>query len=449
MKTNVRDTIRKISRYLVLFTGFLVAVVLTVMYAYAVVSILPIVFSYFVSSFSVYASTVVDIAVALGPGLVFLGVLSALGSYQLLKRLYIGTISVCHRVCIYFSLEEAPVSDNGSAEVKVASKKTRIMFLVICVAILGLFIWRLVATDMETQSVSDEQSAITSDMLTYEGPYPTVDELGLTDGLDSVNLTEWEQADVNAVIDTVDSIVAELSEADDFSQHVYFGLDVAGDMESVSNSLLEYMLLDVDESVVSALFKTDSEGVPLNGVGYDMLFDFVTSEDGTVSWMQSDSLAGLSGAEYIDRVNMIYSDGVLYVSNAPEEPDGDLPYAYSAQQTDSMSDHRANVGFSLMSEVLNNHSVSDLTVYTRTTECGTDYYWTGLQTLSRVDYDGMLTKSVLLECVADGSYEMTVVYSVDGEEPGGEMVIRVDTDTTDVTVSVPDASEVRYLTDNM
>ena len=238
MKTNVRDTIRKISRYLVLFTGFLVAVVLTVMYAYAVVSILPIVFSYFVSSFSVYASTVVDIAVALGPGLVFLGVLSALGSYQLLKRLYIGTISVCHRVCIYFSLEEAPVSDNGSAEVKVASKKTRIMFLVICVAILGLFIWRLVATDMETQSVSDEQSAITSDMLTYEGPYPTVDELGLTDGLDSVNLTEWEQADVNAVIDTVDSIVAELSEADDFSQHVYFGLDVAGDMESVSNSLL-------------------------------------------------------------------------------------------------------------------------------------------------------------------------------------------------------------------
>lgn len=443
------DMIRKLSRALIFVTGLLVVVILSGLFIYATISLLPMILSFATSSFLEYASTVTDIIVAAGPGAVFLGVLFGLVGYRLIKWLYMTVMAACHKVAVYFSLEEALDTDGKTLETKTASKKTRIMFAVICLVIIGLFVWQAIVSETNSSDETmDDATTITSEMMTYEGPYPTLDELSLTDGLDSVNLTEWEQANTNLVFDSVDAIVAELSDAPDFSQHVYFGTDISGDMTVVPNTLLEYVTLDMDESVLSNMVAIDADGNWLSGVSYDMLFEFVTADDDTVIWRQSDSMAGLSGAKYLDRVNMICSDGILYVSNAPEEPGAELEYAYTGQDAGDMSTHKATIGTSLMDMVTVNHSVSDVMAYTRTTQYGMDYYWTGSQLLERGDYVGTLTKSVLLECVADGSYEMTVVYSVNGDEPGGEMVFRVNTDTTDVTVSVPDASEVRYITDN-
>lgn len=444
----IQTQIRKLSRVMLYVVFFVVAAILYGLFAYVVVSLLPVVLSFFTSGFSGYVETELDAIVAVGGGAVFLGVLAAMVGYQLLKRFFLLILKLCHKACVYFSLEEGPVDKNGKPiEVKHASKKTRIMLLVLCLLVLVLLVWRALfsqTVSSSTDSDTTDISAASEAMMTYEGPYPTIEEMGLTSDMDAVDLSEWTKTDSSTALDAVEPILTDLDNADEFSQHTYFGMNIAGDMDAVGNTLVEYTLLDTDEAVLAAVIGADADGNSVNGVSYDMEFSLTADDEGKPVWMQSNSLAGLAGAAYVDRVNMIYSDGILYVNNAPKEPGGELVYSYTAQSNTDMEEHRANIGSSLMQLMMVNHSVSSLDAYVRTTDYGTDYYFVGSSEIDRGSYVGTLTKTVLLEQMSDGTYEATIVYSLSGDEPGGEMVFRVDTDTSDVTVDVPATEDVRW-----
>ena len=58
-----------------------------------------------------------------------------------------------------------------------------------------------------------------------------------------------------------------------------------------------------------------------------------------------------------------------------------------------------------------------------------------------------LTKTVLMDCLDDGAYEITVVYALEGTDADGILVINAETDTVNVVVESPDVNDVYFLSE--
>ena len=460
-QTSGRHALKKLARFGFGFLTGCIWLFAAFMVVYTVVVILlPMLSVFAVESLSVSSDKFADVLVLAGGCTVCLSVLTALFLWKGLCWMTVVAKRFYHWLCNRWNIGSASDSDTDDSAGSSCNKKfSRLSVIVIIAAILlmiGCVVWYASSHNKDDAAMDNVSDAVENvidgelggSMLAPVEPYPTVDEAGLLSHLHQANTDEWVSADFDDTTDAMQSIIQSVQTADTYDSSLQIGFDVDGDIKSAGDKLLTYAGADMSSNTVANLVSDLSQS---NGVFYDMSFARMTDTDGDVCWRQYNSYAGTEMAAYAPGMEIIYGDGYMYLSQVPSNPGETLKYAYAGDKVKAddatlVNSYQAGVVFEVLQSMFVNFAVDsdDVLVYKQVSNYGTSYLYEMTEQLSRGDYESV-TKTVLLDCVAEGVYDVTITYVLNGTNTNDALVIHSVLDTTDVSVQLPDVDDVYFV----
>lgn len=447
-----KSNMRRLFQFLCRFGfGCLTAVLLCLgilFYAVVIATVLPSVLYLLTEHYLTVIASDMDVWLCVGSVTIVIAVLVAFVSWRLLC-LFWNLMTGAYRNWVQrwgLCKNGDGVNSSDTVTQQPVSFRSKVVAFVVLVCALSFLIFVIYQNVTEDDAGQDSTtSALSEDMLTYEGPYPTLDEKDLTLSANDLNMSEWTESDAS-ITDDMSNAVSLVTNAKNFENKVKVGFTYSGNADEVADLLVTCAEKDTADGEISKLMPDD---VTHSGVFYDMSF---TMKDDV--WRQFDSVAGLTGAAYMDGVEMIYADNKLYVSTAPSEPGVETDVKYTATEVD-MDGYNATVVYSLLNGLLTNEAAADgLKAYTKETDDGMDYYYvsSGEQSFFSEAQGRSLSvsiqKQVLFETVDTGLYDAHVVYTIVGGEGSdafsGTIAFSVESNLVPDAVNVPDASVVQF-----
>ena len=315
-------------------------------------------------------------------------------------------------------------------------------------AIFMCVIMLLAGCAQQTDLVNDGSmgiKAVTSAPVFCESIY----DAGLLDNMNAVQLEEWVPAGFDIIQDDMQAIVRSVQQAQSYESSLRVGFDINGDVSQVGEDLLVYVGMDMTADSVSNLITDLRQS---NGVFYDTDFSRAVSTSGDVSWEQRDNCTRFLDGGYRNGFETVYANGYQYSTYTGPQTNPDVTYFYVGNQVDaaaaaSMDDYQFDLLFDLLQPVLVSCSVDaeDVAAYRCDKTWGTSYFYKMTEQL--FGQYAVLTKTVLMDCLDDGAYEITVVYALEGTDVDGILVINAETDTVNVVVESPDVNDVYFLSE--
>lgn len=429
----VQTCMRNVMKYLLAFlVGSLWALIDGLLIYVSIVWLLPFLVMLVVQQFPfpVDSDNTLDVILLMGGPVICFSVLFAVGVCKWLKQ----SVTLGKKMYRYLGVKLSIFENTSNAESTLAvwSRKKRIVVSIFCLAVIAACIvggiWF---------GKSDGEPSVDT------GTYPTVESKGLTSEIDDVDTSKLNVvSDVTSVMQSVKTSIEEYQAAEAYGCTVQLGFDVSN--ASAVNTLVQYAEADMGSHEISTML---ADSPVANGVFYDMRFEQDMSDAGDVRWHMYTSYDGTEYADYADGMDMVYADAYLYLSNLPDAPGKKPQYAYSAALSDG-SENFDLTGKNLITDSLlhavlfNQISDSRMACYTDKSD-GLCYYM--LSDVCEGNTYDTVRKTVLAEPLLDGQYCYVITYSLVDGDTTDTMVIRVVTDVTDITVTVPAADDVYFV----